>query len=110
MSRNDEFRNSALYHGTAHPFEIGDEITPQNMPHTFATTSLRTASRYALRRQRTGVPGQVFTVEPIDADEIVAGEPSSSGDVNVASRKGFRVTGTAELMQDALPSSAVRKA
>ena len=87
MGRNNaDFEESALYHGTSHPFEVGDIVEPRMLGKAWATNSYETASRYG----RQGVT-RVFRVEP-----LVTGEPTSNsvgGKRYISSEWGFRVLG-----------------
>jgi hypothetical protein len=113
---NADFRQSALYHGTVHPFQAGDVVKPgEDREFAYATTNLDYARTHADRRlssywekgkqqnptwNRPGGkqydewekenPARVFEVEPIGEPE-----PTSSRDLedkgNVKSKKGFRV-------------------
>jgi hypothetical protein len=92
MSRNEEFKAAALYHGTSHPFEIGDIVLPTGGHHygttgklAYATPLVRMAKANAEKRGGSGV----YTVEPVDADEAKWSEDKAV----VTSRLGFRVTG-----------------
>ena len=105
-NRNDEFKSSALYHGTVHPFSVGDIVEPRNGNPAYATPSLEYATRHADRREiheynKTAasgraedhakaelITGQVYQVEPLDATEKT-GMGDDTG--NVMSQKGFRV-------------------
>lgn len=98
MGRNNaDFQNQALYHGTNHPFQIGDEVVP-GIHGAYATTDAGVARAYAEDKAMTEVSPvneyripKVYTVEPLDPDE--AG-PDRYGTPGVTvSEKGFRVTG-----------------
>lgn len=104
MSRNEEFKIAALYHGTNHPFQIGDEIVPGTHGVAYATTNVGVAKAYATDKAlydermspvlEYSVP-KVYTVEPLDPDE--AG-PDRYGTPEVTvSGRGFRVTGKVNL-------------
>jgi hypothetical protein len=97
MGRNEEFRNSALYHGTNHPFEIGDVVVP-GTHGAYATIDAGVAKAYAEDKAMTEVSPvneyripKVYTVEPLDYDEAGPDRYDTPG-VTV-SEKGFRVTG-----------------
>jgi hypothetical protein len=99
-----------LYHGTSHPFEIGDVITPpskvgvkslwkgqeESVPSdvehkVFAADDLEMASSYAhhAAREVRGKP-YVFQVEPADKNEhIETGQHGAS--VEHISKIGFKV-------------------
>ena len=83
-SRNDEFRNSVLYHGTNHAFEIGDTVHPTfdafDEGESHATDSLDIAKRYG---------DHVYTVEPLGDVEVHRHDEGA----HVVSRKGYRVVG-----------------
>lgn len=49
-NRNDEFKSSALYHGTLHPFNIGDVIEPRVSSYAYATPDIEYAQRHVERR------------------------------------------------------------
>lgn len=95
MGRNEEFRKSALYHGTTHPFEIGDVVTPQTFSVAFAASDPRGASLYAASGARaTGDPARLFEVEPLEDDDTYKEEHiPRTGFITATSRKGFRVVG-----------------
>lgn len=94
MSRSEEFRKSALYHGTTHPFEIGDIVDKGVRGGAWATTYLGTASQYAAKRSydRGGEP-KVYTVEPVNPEDV---EDMGMGQSRSAA--GFRVTGTVPVL------------
>lgn len=105
MGRNNaDFQNSVLFHGSHHAFQPGDTVLPRRelIPGAvdpdrpaFATDSPLVASTY------TGDTGKVYTVEPIDHEEVKKSRPflNVGPDQHTAhyytSQKGFRVTGTA---------------
>jgi hypothetical protein len=112
--RNANFKSSALYHGTLHPFNIGDVVEPRNSDYAYATPDVEYALNHvdraihsraweaAKRANPTyNTPGgkqfhewaaeqepKVFQVEPL-------GEVESTGfgddKGNVMSTAGFRV-------------------
>lgn len=105
-NRNSNFRGSALYHGTPHPFSIGDHITPQgDEPYAFATPDIEYASDHAGKREafeyskatRSGKPedhaaassieGRVYQVEPLSNDAFRHSDNTDA----VVSKTGFRV-------------------
>lgn len=104
--RNANFQSSALYHGTTHPFNIGDTVEPRNGNPAYATADLDYAITHADRREmheydkvaRSGRPedhakaalitGQVYQVEPLDETE---GTGMGDDKGNVMSQKGFKV-------------------
>jgi hypothetical protein len=114
MTRNNaDFQSSALFHGTVHPFQIGDIIEPRNGNPAYATPRLEYAESHADRAlnqyweqakrenptyNKPGGkqydeweeenPPKVFQVEPIDEHEDT-GTGEDKG--NVKSTKGFRV-------------------
>jgi hypothetical protein len=104
MTRNNaDFQASALFHGTVHPFQIGDIVEPRNGNPAYATPTLEYAENHAGRREdveynrianqkgheeASKITGKVFEVEPIDETEDT-GKGDSKG--NVMSSKGFRV-------------------
>lgn len=85
MARNNaDFQDSALYHGTAHPFQVGDIIEPQGNTnwkqssgtHVYTTTDLETAKAYAEKAAyKAGVETKkfeprVFQVEPVEGSAV----------------------------------------
>jgi hypothetical protein len=97
MSRSEEFRESALYHGTAHPFQIGDVVTPMNMGVAFAASDPRAASIYSsIRSHVTGKPARLFQVQPIEGDDTVEQKETRTGHVIATSKKGFKVVSEEE--------------
>jgi hypothetical protein len=97
--RNSNFRDSALYHGTSHPFEIGDIIEPRHIEPTnpynrpsdakaWATPNADAAFSFGSRR--TGKAAKVFQVAPIEPSEpkYLNDDPNSG---QVYSKKGFKV-------------------
>lgn len=115
MGRNNaDFQNSALYHGTIHPFSVGDVVTPRGVwgdGYAWATPNVDVAKRRGEDHVNYGWsdavkeankkgelispskweaenPPRVYIVEPVDADEA---ETTEHG--HARSRKGFRVTG-----------------
>jgi hypothetical protein len=94
MTRNNaDFRNSALFHGTAHPFKVGDIIEPRMHKGAFATTKQEVAEHYAWNRTReynwangTEEEPKVFQVEPVNEETV-----NKYGKNTVASVDGFRV-------------------
>lgn len=109
MGRNNaDFQNSALYHGTVHPFQVGDVVTPGEDGKAWATSDLGVAHDRAkqwvgfkwndLTREgkntnygehEKNTPPRVFKVEPIGEVE----EHDSDDYRAVSSKKGFRVLG-----------------
>jgi hypothetical protein len=104
MTRNNaDFQASALFHGTVHPFQIGDIVEPRNGNPAYATANLEYAKTHAGRREdvesnrvanqqgheeAAKITGKVFQVEPLD-DAEATGKGDDKG--NVMSAKGFRV-------------------
>lgn len=104
--RNANFQSSALYHGTIHPFEIGDTVKSMNGDPAYATHDLDYAVNHADRREMheyskattSGKPedhakaalitGKVFQVEPLGETEST-GMGDDKG--NVMSYAGFKV-------------------
>ena len=99
MRNNADFQASALFHGTHHPFQIGDVIEPrlidpgnpyarESDAKAWATTDEESAFRFGGRK--TGKAPKVFQVEPIEK-----GEPQflteAHNNTQVFSKKGFRV-------------------
>jgi len=96
MGRNNaDFEEQALYHGTHHPFEVGDVIAPSKISRgygdhfAYATPLKRIAEANAKKRSDSGT---VYTVEPLDKDEAKWSEDKAV----VTSRHGFRVIGKGE--------------
>jgi hypothetical protein len=108
-ANNADFKASALFHGTAHPFKEGDIVLPAKTAgvysywkaadpegkvvdldvdeKAYATPSLDWARKFAKVDSHT--PGYVFEVEPLDNDEVET-KPGTDYD-EVKSRKGFRI-------------------
>jgi hypothetical protein len=80
-----------LFHASPHPFKVGDVVEPRDREHAFATTSLGYAKRHL--SQIRGEEGSVFTVEPVDVEDMKT--ETAKGDFGNyrLSKKGFRVTG-----------------
>jgi len=107
MGRNNaDFEESALYHGTVHPFNLGDVVIPKNYSHAFATDSKHEARAYAdseaeieTKLRGETVPARVFTVEPVDQEENlivnrVKYPLAKSRKTKIfKSQKGFKITG-----------------
>ena len=116
MGRNNaDFQEAALFHGTVHPFKIGDVVTPMNGDlYAYATTDVdyaldrakRSLDSYWYRDKRNNPtyntlggkqydewenenPPKVFQVEPLDSTENTGFANEDKG--NVKSTKGFRV-------------------
>jgi hypothetical protein len=115
MGRNRaDFHESAMYHGSTHPFKVGDvvlplsQVNPEKYEHqtshgakpqyvdsAFATNSPLMASTYATNA------GKVYKVEPVDHTEVktqrdigIIGEGDNKHSVRYyTSKKGFKVTG-----------------
>lgn len=106
MGRNYEFKSSALFHGTTHPFEVGEHVTPQGEePYAFATPDLDYATDHAGKREtfdyskatKSGKPedhkaaenieGRVYEVEPLADDAF---QHSDNNDA-IVSKTGFKV-------------------
>jgi hypothetical protein len=112
---HDRRTGQILYHGTVHPFEVGDLVTPQKGdPHAYATPSLEYATTHAKksldsywRKAKSENPSyntpfgkqyyewekenppKVFQVEPVGEVEDTN---NTGGDKNnVMSSEGFRV-------------------
>jgi len=95
-----------LFHGTAHPFKIGDIVRPRYpMVHAFATTdpdkarsraydavsyawsdAVKDNPELVYSDWEEANPPRVFSVEPIDETEV-----HEHG--HIISKQGFRVTG-----------------
>lgn len=100
MGRNNaDFQASALYHGSYHPFEIGDVVEPSaSRKLAFASPQLETARMFAkgVNRKTNTTGGRVFEVEPVDPNEGKILEPvkmkgAYGHTTEVASQKGFKV-------------------
>lgn len=114
MGRNKvDFQQSALYHGTIHPFEIGDVVTPSyggghDSEYAWATSDRESAENYARaaqdskwsERMKQGErldypqhkeehPQRVYEVQAL-GDEF-ATDPNRLQEGTVQSRKGFKV-------------------
>jgi hypothetical protein len=119
MGRNNaDFQSSALYHGTTHPFTVGDIIEPRSQSLAFATDNPALAHLHAAttveglhndllddegemseanQKVADSITPRVFTVEPLENDDTyheVRNPDDPKRIVEVSSRKGFRVTGT----------------
>ena len=101
MTRNNaDFQDSVLYHGSPHALSIGDVILPYKTMYghgpvssevAYATTNKIIAKNHA---DKGHTPGSVYTVEPVDADEMRETSKRRGGDRLVSmSALGFRVTG-----------------
>lgn len=100
MPRNNaDFQQSALFHGSPHPFTVGDVIEPRNKHRfgivAFATPGIHTAKAFAKQTRLAG-PGSVFQVEPVDPSEPTVYNPEQmrnapEGHKEVISEKGFKV-------------------
>ena len=80
MGRNNEdFQNQVLYHGSYHPFEVGDTVHPTSelMP-AYAPSSRKEASTY----------GDVYEVTPISVSNSYK---TPSGTTHYESNAGFKV-------------------
>jgi hypothetical protein len=78
MTRNNADFAAGLFHGSYHPFEVGDIVSGnENMP-AYATDSHKEAAKY----------GDVYQVEPLSVDDSYK---TPTGTTNVESHKGFRV-------------------
>lgn len=100
MGRNTaDFQASALFHGTHHPFQVGDVVEPTLIDPTsayarpsdakaWATPDEESAFRFGSRK--TGRAAKVFQVEPVEEGEpeFLNNDPNSG---QVFSKKGFRV-------------------
>lgn len=112
MGRNNkDFQESALYHGTTHPFEVGDVVLPAktagvesgwkvNDPegtvvgkdvdeHAFATPDLETARHFAGINSGPNAKRHVFQVEPVDPTEPEIRQGIDFPEIR--SKKGFKV-------------------
>jgi len=97
MGRNNNDFAKGLFHGTNHPFEIGDIILPTSSDAAYATHNEEYAQQVAEEKAEQRryenpelhVP-KIYRVEPVDPEEVasrnVPGFPPSS-------QKGFRVIG-----------------
>jgi len=113
MGRNNaDFHESVLYHGTVHPFQVGDVVEPREdhdgEKRAWATSDLGVAkdrakdwvnykwndlSREGKNRSwsehQKNTPPRVFRVEPLGDVEQHDSEDYKA----VSSKKGFRVLG-----------------
>ena len=98
MGRNNkDFQDQVLYHGSSHPFNVGDTVVPGGRGNgvAFATPYIDHAKFYA------GKKGSVFTVEPLPDDETYEEQHewapnNEKGKLGyMTSEKGFKVTGKA---------------
>ena len=97
-----------LFHGTTHPFEIGDVVKPRlnssGKREAFAGSDAEVAYKYAVHKSQTGeaVTGKqiagakgaeprVYKVEPVDPKEQLTGHGYPEG--FIVSRRGFKVVG-----------------
>lgn len=95
-----------LFHGTTHPFEVGDIVQPKmtstGRKEAFAGTDADLAHEYARYKSETGemgigkkIPGakgaepRVYRVEPIDSTEDLA--KHGYGEGIARSMRGFRI-------------------
>lgn len=118
MARNQEFKSSALFHGTTHPFEIGDVVLPASTTgvsshwlkilkenpeemgtkvaqdvaeRAHATRNYDAANWYAhVAAAETGkdTDANVYEVVPLDPKEAQEGPHLRE---EVTSKKGFKV-------------------
>jgi len=80
-----------LFHGTSHPFEVGEVVEPRNGA-AWVTSSGSMARTFAQwKSDTTGNPARVFQVEPLDPSEV-AEVPAPHYKV-FKSTKGFKVVG-----------------
>ena len=101
MGRNNaDFKNQILYHGSQHPFEVGDVVTPQEGEPAYATSDVRLAAYYAAIPYGDGpvvhksLPaGHIAVVEPLDAQEPETSTLTDKTNIVAKSTKGFRVIG-----------------
>jgi hypothetical protein len=93
MGRNNgDFQAQVLFHGSPHPFSIGDVVEPRNyrgIPTAFAAPYESTAKVFA---KRPG--GHVVAVEPVDQEEELLRRPIKGfpNQTEILSSKGYKVT------------------
>ena len=95
-----------LYHGTTHPFEVGDIVKPRlsssGNREAFAGSDYELAYKYALNKSKSGETGRgrkisgakgaearVYRVEPLDPKENLTGHGYPEG--FYVSKRGFKV-------------------
>jgi len=101
MGRNNaDFKSQVLYHGSQHPFEVGDVVTPQDGEPAYATSDVHLAAYYASIPYGQGPvisksfpAGHIAVVEPLDAQEPKTSTLHDETNIVAKSAKGFRVTG-----------------
>jgi hypothetical protein len=108
MTRNNtDFKESALYHGTIHPFKEGDIVLPGSSGFSYATNNggyaVRQANKQGVKnamgpfKEDQGPPvPRVFTVKPVDNSEAETYETEVGkklGATQYRSKKGYVVTG-----------------
>ena len=113
MSASDHL-SQPLFHGSIHPFKVGDVIKPQNQGTAFATPDANYAGRYAeagnMRAFRNSEDkklnvndnpalfGTVYKVEPVKHEDVKHGTSTDIWERPiVASESGFKVTGISHL-------------
>ena len=85
-NRNAHFKQSALFHGSDHPFQVGDLVEPRSYANVaYASTNRDVAAGYGKH---------VYTVEPIGEVQKQAGAAKEFGIYH--SKDGFRVLGKDE--------------
>ena len=97
-----------LFHGTTHPFEVGDIVKPRlsssGRREAFAGSDAELAYNYAVNKSKSGETGRgrkisgakgaeprVYKVEPLDPEEKLTGHGYPEG--FFVSRRGFKVVG-----------------
>jgi hypothetical protein len=88
-----------FYHGSAHPFNVGDVVSPQgDEPYSYATEHMYVADTIARMRG-----GKMYSVSRVDPKELSSDSELSSKQAEIRaqgkthsvtqiSKKGFKVT------------------
>jgi hypothetical protein len=91
--------NEEFYHGSAHPFNVGDVVSPQgDEPYAYATEHMYVADTIARMRG-----GKVYSVSRVDPKELGSDSELASKQSEIRaqgkthaqtqiSKKGFKVT------------------
>jgi hypothetical protein len=99
MSASDNLNDRQFYHGSAHHFEIGQELTaegarqanpayPPHIRHVWAATKPLVAASHGTKLS-TWDSGHVYQVEPLHPEDVEL-DPLGNG-ASVRSPSGFRV-------------------
>ena len=96
MSRNQEFGNSAMYHGTRAE-NLGGFIFPGAGGKAYATSDPESARAYGETRvgstEDVGKPAKVYKVVPVQPNEVVSKPGNKDGETHYVSEQGFMITG-----------------